>query len=154
MTFLEQILKLIHKVNLDVVIIGNSAAALQGVPVTTLDVDFMIRDTESNMKKLKEIASELETSLSKPFEPVSKMMRISTHEIQCDFLVQVDGIKKFESLKSRAIKTEVGQYSVLVANLKDVIKSKKAAGRDKDLATLPILEKTLAVKNKLSELEQ
>ncbi|MFM9058898.1 MAG: hypothetical protein ACKOSQ_07235 [Planctomycetaceae bacterium] len=38
---------------LDVVLIGNAAAALLGAPVTTLDFDFMFRDTPTNLRKLK-----------------------------------------------------------------------------------------------------
>lgn len=34
-----------------------------------------------------------------------------------------------------------------IALLEDIIKSKKMAGQEKDLAVLPILERTLKVKN-------
>jgi len=37
-------------------------------------------------------------------------------------------------------------YSLNIASLEDIIKSKKLAGQDKDLAVLSILEKTLKVK--------
>jgi hypothetical protein len=40
---------------LEVVMVGNSAAALQGAPVTTLDVDFMFRKTAVTLKKLKAV---------------------------------------------------------------------------------------------------
>jgi len=36
--------------------IGNAAAALQGSPVTTLDIDFMFQKTAGNLKKLKALA--------------------------------------------------------------------------------------------------
>jgi hypothetical protein len=38
---------------LDVVLIGNAAAAMHSAPVTTLDFDFMFRDTPTNLRKLK-----------------------------------------------------------------------------------------------------
>jgi hypothetical protein len=43
----------------------------------------------------------------------------------------------------------VGDERLLVADLADVIRSKRAAGRPKDRAVLPILRDTLAVKKKL-----
>ena len=35
-------------VGLDAIVIGNSAAALHGVPVTTQDIDIFVRDTPRN----------------------------------------------------------------------------------------------------------
>jgi hypothetical protein len=45
----------------------------------------------------------------------------------------------------------VDKHTLLVASLEDVIKSKEAAGRKKDLAVLPILRDTLAVKQALKK---
>jgi hypothetical protein len=43
----------------------------------------------------------------------------------------------------------VGEHKALVASLEDVIRSKEAAGRPKDLAQLPILRDTLRVRRAL-----
>ena len=40
---------------------------------------------------------------------------------------------------------KIGKQTLTVASLEDVIRSKEAAGRKKDLAALPILRDTLAV---------
>jgi hypothetical protein len=45
----------------------------------------------------------------------------------------------------------VGKHVLTVAALEDVIRSKEAAGRKKDLAVLPILRDTLKVKNALKK---
>ena len=45
---------------LEAVLIGNAAAAVQGATVTTLDFDFMFRDTPTNMAKLKRLAKRLD----------------------------------------------------------------------------------------------
>jgi hypothetical protein len=44
---------------LEVVLIGNAAAAPQGAPVTTVDFDFLFRKTPRNMEKLTALASAL-----------------------------------------------------------------------------------------------
>jgi hypothetical protein len=51
-------------------------------------------------------------------------------------------------LLKRSIKVSFdGFYNLNIALLEDIIKSKKLAGQDKDLAVLPILERTLRIKN-------
>jgi hypothetical protein len=65
-----------------------------------------------------------------------------------DFMSQLHGVKSFESLKSRASEVYFGKAAILVADLKDIIRSKKALGRDKDLAVLDLLEKTQREKEK------
>jgi len=149
MTFLESLLAQINQESLEAVIVGNAAGALQGAPVTTLDVAFMIRDTPANMEKLKRIAIAKEAVMNRPFEPASRMIRLLGHDFQADFLVQMDGVKSFESLRARAEVMKIGSKEAWVASLEDVVKSKKAANREKDLASLPLLEKTLMVKNAL-----
>lgn len=149
MTELEKIVKSFRTYKLEAIVIGNAAAALLGAPVSTLDVDFMIRDTEDNKLKLQNIAKDLDAILSQPFEPASNMTRMLSHDIQVDFIFTMNGISSFESLRSRAQLTTVGGCDIMVASLEDVIKSKRACGREKDLASLPMLEKTLRVKKSL-----
>lgn len=57
-------------------LIGNAAAAIQGAPVTTLDFDFMFRDTPANLRKLKGVAASLEAVILRQFYPVSKLYRV------------------------------------------------------------------------------
>ena len=83
---LARVVAALAEQKLETVLIGNAAAAMQGAPVTTLDFDFMFRDT----------------------------------------------------------------LRVKVASLPDIITRKKAAGRDRDLAVLPVLEQTLKATQSLS----
>jgi hypothetical protein len=139
---LAQIAQLLTKHSLDAVLIGNAAAALQGAPVTTIDVDFMFRKTPANLRKLKAIARELDAVVMCPFYPVSGLFRIVRDEdgLQLDFMSVIDGIRSFEGVRSRATAFPFTGGRLLVASLADIIKSKKAAGRPKDLAVLPLLE--------------
>jgi hypothetical protein len=142
---LARIAALLKKHGLESVLIGNSAAALQGAPVTTLDFDFMFRRTPANMRKLKAIARDLEAVLFKPFYPQSSMVRLARDRdgLQLDFMSVIDGVRSFEGLRKRAKRISVGETDLFVAGLSDIVKSKKAAGRPQDLAVIPVLEKTL-----------
>jgi hypothetical protein len=130
---------------LEAVLIGNAAAAIHGAPVTTLDFDFMFRDTPTNLRKLKAVAASLDAMILRPFYPVSKLYRVvdDASGLQADFMPVIHGVRTFEGLRSRATDFTIGKVTAKVASLSDIIASKKAAGRERDLAVLPVLEKTL-----------
>ncbi len=130
---------------LEAVLIGNAAAAIHGAPVTTLDFDFMFRDTPTNLRKLKAVAASLDAMILRPFYPVSKLYRVvdDASGLQADFMPVIHGVRSFEGLRSRATEFTIGKVTAKVASLPDIIASKKAAGRERDLAVLPVLEKTL-----------
>src|SRR5882672_10843263 len=143
---LFRIAKLLEKHGLEAVLIGNAAAALQGAPVTTVDFDFMFRKTPANLRKLKALARALDAVILRPYYPASDLFRIVCDDdgLQLDFMTTVHGVRSLASLRSRARKIALGDGRLLlVATLADIIKSKRAAGRPRDLAVLPILDKAL-----------
>lgn len=142
---LTKVVEALNMAGLEVVMVGNAAAALHGAPVTTLDFDFMFRKTPGNLKKLKIVADQLNGAILKPYYPVSGLYRIVNDDtgLQIDFMSVLHGIRSFESLKSDAVEVEFGAYRVKVASLAKIIQSKRALGRPRDLAVIDILETTL-----------
>lgn len=57
----------------------------------------------------------------------------------------IHGIRSFEGLKARATTVEILGERLVIASLEDIVKSKKTAGRSRDLAVLPVLEETLRI---------
>lgn len=141
---LTKLLRAFAAQRLEAVLIGNAAAAMHGAPVTTLDFDFMFRDTSTNLRKLRAVAKSLEAVILRPYYPVSKLYRMvdDATGLQADFMPVIHGVRSFEGLRSRAAERRLDGFSVLIASLDDIIASKKAAGRDRDLAVLPVLEQT------------
>ena len=137
---------------LEVVLIGNAAAAMQGSPVTTMAFDFYFRKTPANLAKLKRVADDLDAMVLRPYYPASQLYRMTRDRdgLQLDFMAKIDGIRSFESLRARATAVPFGHHTLLVASLTDIIKSKESAGREQDLAVLPILRRTLREKEKAS----
>lgn len=138
---------------LEAVLIGNAAAALQGAPVTTVDVDFMFRRTPANMTKLKKFAREIGAVILRPYYPASSLFRVVNDDqgIQVDFMEAIHGVRSFASLRARAQQISIEGRNLWVADLRDIIASKKAAKRGRDLAVLDVLEATLREKQKLQE---
>ncbi|HEX2473812.1 MAG TPA: hypothetical protein VHK01_03635 [Lacipirellulaceae bacterium] len=142
---LNKVAKVFAEHRLEAVMVGNAAAALHGAPVTTLDIDFMFRKTPLNLKKLKAVAESFRAVILKAYYPVSDLFRIINDEqgLQLDFMSRLDGIRSFEGLRSRSTSVKFGEHELKIASLSDIIKSKRATGRDRDLAVLEILERTL-----------
>lgn len=142
---LARVSRALARHRLEAVVIGNAAAALQGSPVTTMDIDFMFRKTPTNLRKLKAVADELEAVVMRPYYPASALFRVVRDDdgLQLDFMAKVDGVRSFEALKSRATPVSFGGHTLLVASLRDIIRSKERAGRAQDLAVLPVLRRTL-----------
>ena len=142
---LNLVARLLAKHQLDVVLIGNAAAALQGSPVTTIDLDFMFRKTPRNMSKLRALADDLGAMILRPYYPMSGLYRVvrDSDGMQLDFMAKVDGVRSYESLRARATVTPFAAHELHVAALEDIIRSKAAADRPQDRAVLPLLRKTL-----------
>ena len=141
---LARVVAALDSQKLEAVLIGNAAAAMQGAPVTTLDFDFMFRDTPTNLRKLRAMARSLDAVILRPYYPVSKLYRMVDDSIglRADFMPVIHGVRSFEGLRARSVERHLDGLTVLDASLDDIIASKKAAGRSRDLAVLPVLEQT------------
>lgn len=143
---LSEVARHLRRLRFDAVLIGNAAAALQGAPVTTVDFDFMFRKTPANMRKLKALAAALRATVLRPYYPASDMYRVVRDEdgLQLDFMTSIHGVRSFEGIRARATEVTLGGASLRVACLPDIIRSKKAARRPRDLAVINLLERTHA----------
>jgi len=142
-SFLVEIARLLERMQFDAVLIGNAAAALQGAPVTTVDFDFLFRKTPRNLRKLKDLARALDAMVLRPYYPASDLFRVIRDDdgLQLDFMATVHGLRSFAGVRARATLIEIDGVPIRVATLADIIKSKRAARRPRDLAVLDILEK-------------
>lgn len=144
-----QVLDAFRDENLETVLVGMAAAALQGAPVTTDDFDFAFRETPRNVAKLKRVAGRLNAQLSRPYYPSSRLYRLTSRTgAQVDMMPSISGFGSFESLRSHSIEADVEGRSLRIASLAAVIKSKKITNRSKDRAVMPVLEETLREKEK------
>ncbi len=127
-----------HKI--DYMFIGKSGAILLGYPSTTQDVDLFPKKNEENCQRLVLALAEIGFQLSeKTKEQILKgidFVQINQDPFDLDLVFAPDGIESFDEAESRMIVFE----NFHVASLQDIIASKKAAGREKDLIDLPLLE--------------
>ncbi len=147
--FLAQLAVALRDVRIDAVVVGNVASILNGSPVLTQDVNLLVRDTALNRKKLRSLAQRLRATGPLGISDLATVERIYGARVPIDIVFDhIPGRLTFASVRSRArlAYVGVGNETLTVATLADVIKSKTAADRPKDRAVLPILRDTLAVR--------
>ena len=149
--YLDLIAEQFAAVALDAVMIGNAAAAINGAPVTTMDVDFMLEQTPENYRKLAALALRMNCQFVELRLIDDKYMYRLIHRTEpfvVDFLFAPSGLGDFASVSRNSTAVCFGGHELRIASLDDVLTSKKAAARPKDLASIPILEMTLDEKRR------
>lgn len=136
------------------VVIGAFAAIAQQAPIApTRDIDFTPDDTTDNLQALSSALKELEARVRTdpdgagvPFDhDTTSLSRAETWNLVCalgefDIAFRPAGFPGgYRELSTHAHRVSVESVEVYVADLADVIRSKEAAGRPKDLQVLPTL---------------
>ncbi len=143
--FVLEVLAALRESGVEAIVVGSVAALLQGAPVTTDDMDVLIRDTPANRAKLQDLEQRL-GGKAVALSPPSSALRITTRQANLDILFdELPGGLGFQGLRARSAQLDLGDVVAVVASLEDIIASKEAAGRPKDIAQLPILKDTLQV---------
>lgn len=154
------IIEVLDKHEVELVIIGGVASALHGSPFVTVDLDVVPALETSNLDRLAEALKELEAVLRdaetpegieielsgrilKKALPEFGFLHFDTKHGYLDLIYEPAGTRGFRDLARAAIRFDVGAAQVRVAALEDVIRSKQAAARPRDLEQLPTLRRLL-----------
>jgi hypothetical protein len=150
------ILEVLSRHRVEFILVGGVAAILEGAPVSTLDLDIVVKPTREDRKRLLDALEELHARYLDPVgrhivPDAGKLETLHIHRLVTDLglLDILDSIGDGLSYKDLAGETspyELGAITVRVLNLAMIIRSKEAANRDKDRAMLPILRRTLHLK--------
>lgn len=143
----RRVAEAISEARLEAVVVGCTAAIFHMAPLLTLDLDLLIRDTPLNRKKLKRVAELLGAQGPVPVSETSHVLHMRAGPIPVDFIFdRLPGGLTFAAVKSRAERFSLGNVSVWLASLDDVIASKRAADRPKDRYHLEIIRQLLIVR--------
>lgn len=152
--FVERIIVTLTDAQTEFIVVGGISAVLHGVPIVTQDLDICYRRSPENLVRLAAALRPLNPrlrglppDLPGLFEEHSLQQGANfTLEVEnenLDLLAEMTGLGGYEQVVGFAEEMEVAQRRVKVLALGDLIKSKRAVGRPKDLAVLPVLEATL-----------
>jgi len=137
----EELAAAFTREGVDYLFIGKSGAILLGYPETTQDIDIFLPRSRENaervLRALRSLGFDLDAASTVSILTGSEIILLKGGPFALDLIHAPHGIESFESAKSRRV-LEAGRFPV--ASLDDIIASKKATGREKDLSDVKRLE--------------
>jgi hypothetical protein len=138
-------LQALKKEKIDCILIGMMAAVEQGAPLSTIDYDFWVNLPERQYLRVHALVRDLKGIIVAPtlFELLDGT--------QVNIVFRTDGLRSFKAELKNCHRGSLAGQPVWVLNLPRIIASKRASGRPKDLAVLPILSRTLRLSKSLGQ---
>ena len=138
-------LKALRAERIDCILIGAMAAIEQGAPLMTVDYDFWVGLPERQYVRLLTVVQRLGGTIR------SRTVYELSDGTQVNAVFKPNGLQSFNWEWKRGRLGRLEGVSVRILPLRRVIASKRAANRDKDIAVLPILERTLRLAERLKK---
>ena len=154
----EAIAAALNRHDVRYVVMGGLGSQLHGAPLPrSKDADVVVERSPENLRRLCAALRELDARLRVGGGPVDgvdvdlapdlfKSMVTTTFVTQqgpLDVMFRPDGTDGYDDVATNAGIVRLGDEQLPVADLADIIRSKEAAGRPKDLAALPVLRRFL-----------
>jgi predicted nucleotidyltransferase len=142
---LREFIALLNSHGAEYLIVGGHAVAYHGHPRFTGDIDFLVRTTELNVRRLLAVLEEFgfgsvgisERDLLQP----GRVIQLGQPPNRIDLLTSISGVT-FDAAWETRVETTIDDQTVQIIGWDDLLTNKRASGRQKDLTDL---EKLLSV---------
>jgi hypothetical protein len=135
-----EFLKALTQAKVPFLVVGLSAAALQGAPVVTQDIDLWFEDLQD--PKLKKVLKKFKASYLPPVG-LSPPIFVGPGLELFDIVLNMHGLRKFDLEYANALTVPLSKINIRVLPLDRIIKSKEEIRREKDLLVLKPLKDAL-----------
>ncbi len=148
---LREFVELLNSHGVEYLIVGGHAVAFHGHPRYTGDIDFFVRMTPSNVQRLLAVLDDfgfgsLSITERDLLEP-QRIIQLGHPPNRIDLLTSISGVD-FDSAWETRIESTMDDQPVIMIGWNELLRNKRAAGRQKDLADV---EKLLAVAKRKSD---
>lgn len=139
---LQDVFKSFQKHKVKYIVIGGVASVLHGVPWATFDVDILIKADNKNAQRLLDALVDVgfgTATMTSAKDVVANEITVFNDKVRIDVQTSTPGVSFQDAWKHH--KTIVyGGQKFFILSKEDLIKSKRASGRDVDLEDVRLLE--------------
>ena len=135
-----RLLQVLLKRKVRFMVVGLSAATLQGAPVVTQDVDLWFENLGE--LKISQALQEVGAAYVPPSHLNPPMLAGAGAEL-FDVVLRMDGLGTFADEIKNCVAVSLGRQKLKVLSLERILASKVAANRAKDKLTIPVLRDAL-----------
>jgi hypothetical protein len=122
-------------------VVGLAAAALQGAPAVTQDIDLWFKDlADPGFRAALEKVGGTYVPPTGSTPPLLAGRNVALFDV----VLHMHGLGSFDQEAEEALEIAIGKTRIKVLSLERIIKSKKATNRAKDRLVLPVLEDAAA----------
>jgi hypothetical protein len=154
-----KLLAVLAQHGVDSIIVGGTAAVLNGAPISTFDLDVVYARTEENVGRLLAALEELQAIFRddpRRIAPHRSHLLSSGHKLLAtkygplDLLGSVEENTSYQDLLPDVVWYDVAGVVVRVVSLERLIAIKEKLTREKDRAVMPVLRATLEEQRRAS----
>jgi hypothetical protein len=149
---IHEILDRLADARVEIIVVGMAAAVLQGVPVTTWDLDVVHLRTRENVDRLLRVLADLgavarhdprrlRPDASHLMGPGHVLLRTRFGDFDC--LGAIDGGRGYPELLGASIEVDFEGRPLRLLTLPELLAVKTRAGRPKDRAAIPYIQSTI-----------
>jgi hypothetical protein len=148
----RRILELLEQHDVAYVVVGGVAAVLQGAPVTTFDIDTLVKVDAENADRLLAALAALQARYREHTQEIRPTrddilagghLLLMTNSGPLDVLGFIGRGKRYDDVAKDVTTIDVGGLQIRVLNLRALIEDKRVLGREKDQVMLRLLETVL-----------
>jgi hypothetical protein len=136
-----RLLQVLLKRKVRFMVVGLSAATLQGAPVVTQDVDLWFENLGE--PKISSALQEVGAAYVPP-SPLNPPLLAGAGAELFDIVTRMDGLGTFADEFRNCVEISLGREKLKVLSLERILVSKIAANRARDKLTIPVLRDALA----------
>jgi len=147
-----EVIELLCRHEVEFIVVGMTAGVLQGAPAVTFDLDILYARNSDNIQRLLAALADLDAVFrndDRRLRPNESHLASKGHKLLMTRYGVVDVLGALDELEygdllEDTVELSLDPMRVRVLSLARLIEVKEKAGREKDLAVLPLLRATLS----------
>jgi predicted nucleotidyltransferase len=146
----KEFLELLNRKKVKYLIVGGFAFSFHGEPRYTKDIDFFVENSSENALKIVSAVNdfwERDSGLNvSDLEKKDMIIQMGYPPIRIDIITSIEAVDFAEAWEKKVI-ADYGSIPAFFISLDDLIRNKRACGRERDILDVKYLERMKAKKN-------